>query len=49
MAAWGLHNITVGYRGFVCGVVPSQTGWGYPHWPGLLKHMGSDDLLAEKQ
>jgi tripeptidyl-peptidase-1 len=19
-----------------------QTGWGYPHWPGLVKHLGSD-------
>ena len=24
-----------------------QTGWGYPHWPGLLKHLGSDDTLRE--
>ena len=19
-----------------------QTGWGYPHWPGLLAHLGKD-------
>jgi tripeptidyl-peptidase-1 len=23
-----------------------QTGWGYPNWPGLLKHLGSDNDLS---
>ena len=26
-----------------------QTGWGYPHWPGLIKHFGSDSHLQALQ
>lgn len=26
-----------------------QTGWGYPHWPGLLKHLGTDSALPRTQ